>query len=332
MRAPSSTLRRESEQTERDVRRSDEHGSAEVRRSHRHSRLVAVQPQHGHERLPRCENADAEAYQRPQSHEGRPRSTGWRRFERSSHSRGAWTFRYVGVSFCAACGGGLPATARFCPSCGEAVGDTLRASEGRSATPEGHRIASALPPLSDRAPRVRYSALDELAPFPPFASRVAAWLIDLAVVGVLIGFGAGLGSWLLNSANDESGNPLPNYTAHTVTGAIVIVVFIVCALLYMPLGDSSPEGQTIGKRLVGLRVVRARDGQQLTFVHALGRFLARIADVYSIGLLWAAIDPYGRTFHDHLASTVVIDVHRSLASGTVPRDGVEHPVPSPVSG
>ena len=105
------------------------------------------------------------------------------------------------MSFCAACGEGLPATARFCPSCGEAVGEFGGAPEGAPASVGSHRIASALPPLSSRAaPRVRYSVLDELAPFPPFASRVAAWLIDLAVVGVVIGFGVGLGSWLLHSA------------------------------------------------------------------------------------------------------------------------------------
>ena len=104
---------------------------------------------------------------------------------------------------------------------------------------------------------------------------------------------------------------------------IVIVVITACALLYMPLGDSSADGQTLGKRLVGLRVVRARDGQPLTFVHALGRFLARIADVYSIGLLWAIVDPYGRTFHDHLASTVVVDANRSLSSGARPRASVD---------
>jgi len=147
---------------------------------------------------------------------------------------------------------------------------------------------------------------------------------------VLIGLGVSLGSWLLTSANDQFGNPLPNHAARTVTGAIVLVVFIVCALLYMPLGDCSAEGQTLGKQLVGLRVVRARDGQPLTFAHALGRFLARIADVYSVGLLWAAVDPYGRTFHDHLASTVVIDVNRSFSSEAAPRASAEQKTPSPV--
>jgi uncharacterized RDD family membrane protein YckC len=151
--------------------------------------------------------------------------------------------------------------------------------------------------------------LDELAPFPTFGSRVAAWLIDLAVIGVLA-IGVGIGSGLIASAKDSYGDYRATAPGRITAGVILMVVFLAAAILYLPLCDGSRRGQTLGKRLVGLRVVRARDGQPLGYAHGLGRFLARVADAYSIGLLWAAADRYGRAFHDHLAATVVVDANR----------------------
>lgn len=146
--------------------------------------------------------------------------------------------------------------------------------------------------------------LNDLAPFPAFSSRVAAWLIDVAVIAGFIFVAVGFGS-TLTAGGDAVASP-----ASYVAGFVIASLFTAAAFLYLPVCDGSRHGQTLGKRLVGIRVVNARDGQPLGYAHGFGRFFARVADVYSIGLLWAAADRYGRAFHDHLAATVVVDARR----------------------
>lgn len=69
------------------------------------------------------------------------------------------------------------------------------------------------------------------------------------------------------------------------------------------------EGRTPGKRLMGLRVVRVRDGGMPGFGLMLlreipGRALSGL--VLGIGYLWALFDKNGQAWHDRLASTVVV--------------------------
>ena len=144
--------------------------------------------------------------------------------------------------------------------------------------------------------------LEEFAPLPTFGSRAGAWLLDLAIIGVLAGISAV--GW---SLRHYSQGGLPPAHGKAVLGVILGVTGLAGAILYLPICEGSARGQTLGKHFLGLRVVRVQDGGPLTLAHGFGRFLARVADVYSVGLLWAAVDTYGRAFHDHLAGTVVID-------------------------
>ena len=65
-------------------------------------------------------------------------------------------------------------------------------------------------------------------------------------------------------------------------------------------------GQTIGKMIFGLRVVRA-DGQPLSFPRALGRafgyFLSAIP--FFLGFIWAGLSSGKRSWHDALTGTMV---------------------------
>jgi uncharacterized RDD family membrane protein YckC len=66
-------------------------------------------------------------------------------------------------------------------------------------------------------------------------------------------------------------------------------------------------GQTIGKMITGIRVVRS-DGRSVSFLRALIRFFAYIPSgvLLFAGFLWILWDPERQSWHDMLADTVVI--------------------------
>ncbi len=67
-------------------------------------------------------------------------------------------------------------------------------------------------------------------------------------------------------------------------------------------------GQTIGKKIVGIRVIREADGQYTGFGMAFVRALAHFVDGIAcyIGFLWPLWDDKKQTFADKMCSTVVV--------------------------
>jgi uncharacterized RDD family membrane protein YckC len=65
-------------------------------------------------------------------------------------------------------------------------------------------------------------------------------------------------------------------------------------------------GQTIGKMIFGLRVVRT-DGQPLSFSRALARALGYVLSAipFFLGFLWVALSSGKRAWHDSLTDTMV---------------------------
>ncbi len=68
-------------------------------------------------------------------------------------------------------------------------------------------------------------------------------------------------------------------------------------------------GQTLGKRVLGLRVV-ANDGAPLGWMPAIVRNLLRTVDIlpfgYAVGLISSLCDPYGRRLGDLVAGSLVV--------------------------
>lgn len=66
-------------------------------------------------------------------------------------------------------------------------------------------------------------------------------------------------------------------------------------------------GASFGQRALDLKVVDY-NGQQLGFMHSLGRSFASLASImtYGVGYFWALHGPSYRTFHDILSRTMVI--------------------------
>ena len=113
----------------------------------------------------------------------------------------------------------------------------------------------------------------------------------------------------------------------TLLGAIVIAVAILALAGYPVLMETLTRGQTLGKMIFGLRVVRD-DGGPVTFRQALVRALVALAvewpGVLLAPLTWLATigimiaSPQSKRLGDHAAGTIVIHERTPTAWGWVP--------------
>lgn len=120
-----------------------------------------------------------------------------------------------------------------------------------------------------------------------------------------------LGSGEISSIMDPTGETL----AELPKWAIAILVFVIFVVFsaYFILFEWLWNGQTPGKRLLKLRVIR-EDGRPLTIWEAITRNLVRICDaipgfiipVYSLGLIAIFLSPRDQRLGDIFAGTVVI--------------------------
>lgn len=85
------------------------------------------------------------------------------------------------------------------------------------------------------------------------------------------------------------------------------VISFVLFILYFTL-FTADGGQTLGKRLLGIRVV-LRDGgsisQRTAFLRTIGYLLSGFFGTF-LGFLWALWDRSNQTWHDKIAGTVVV--------------------------
>ncbi|MBL8693651.1 MAG: RDD family protein [Planctomycetes bacterium] len=131
-------------------------------------------------------------------------------------------------------------------------------------------------------------------------SRCAALAIDSTLIGVAV-FGLEIAVVALASALFKS--PLIVIAIGVVVGAAVMVV-------YFPL-FSRLTGASIGKRLLGLRVVDAHGRNASTGAHVV-RSLALLIDAFipvpalSVGMVMLALSRDGRRLGDILAGTYVV--------------------------
>lgn len=117
--------------------------------------------------------------------------------------------------------------------------------------------------------------------------RLWAFLIDMAVFAVIF--------WALAQLMNE----------FTVSLVLLVIIWLYYALL-----ESSPWQASLGKRVMGLKVVDKR-GRRLTFWKATKRMLSRIVTNFTFyfGFFTAAFDKHHETLHDRLSKSVVISKH-----------------------
>ena len=169
-------------------------------------------------------------------------------------------------------------------------------------------------PLSDRSGPDR---LGELAGWP---SRVAAYLIDFAPAILAAGvFGYGYARFLLAVASrDAGGLPTPVPGLGWMAGGGTAQLLLVGWQAYNRWYLGGRTGQSLGKRVLGLRLVAEATGAPIGAGFALLRDVVHILDgVAYVGFLWPLWDERHQTFADKIMRTVV---HRT---------GHDRPTPSP---
>ena len=119
-------------------------------------------------------------------------------------------------------------------------------------------------------------------------------------------------AWIMAWIASGSSTALFEDSPKWVTAIMILVVFVLFAS-YFAVFEWLWNGQTPGKRLMKLRVVR-EDGRPLTLWEAIVRNLLRIADaapgfvipVYSVGLITIFLNARDQRLGDIFAGTVVI--------------------------
>lgn len=129
-------------------------------------------------------------------------------------------------------------------------------------------------------------------------TRALAFTIDLVIGLVSFTAVSAWGAWMWERLIDRDPPDLNGVWATVaLLGWIGAYLFLATVI----------AGRTVGKALVGLRVVR-RDGSAVSPGSALVRVVALPASTsfFALGLLWSLADRRRRTFHDVLARTVVV--------------------------
>ena len=133
-----------------------------------------------------------------------------------------------------------------------------------------------------------------------FWIRLAAYLIDYAILfffGLLIGgLLAFLWGWDIEAIESAELQAEPLYDL--VALAMAAAYFTICLGRW---------GRTLGKLLLGLKVVRA-DGLPLGYARSLARYACYFMSslVFGLGFIWIAFHPQKRGWHDLICDTRVV--------------------------
>jgi uncharacterized RDD family membrane protein YckC len=85
---------------------------------------------------------------------------------------------------------------------------------------------------------------------------------------------------------------------------------MIAGAVYYTFCEGSRSGRTLGKRMLGIRVVDLDTGASIGFARAALRYLARFPSNLLLGLghLWMLWHPEKMTWHDLLTDSVVVPV------------------------
>ena len=126
-----------------------------------------------------------------------------------------------------------------------------------------------------------------------FLTRLIAYIIDTIIVGIIVGIFTGIG--MVIDPNQQGA-----YFVLVAIGAVIAILYY--AILW------SSSGQTLGKKLVGVKVV-TDDGTPPGFFRALLRLLIGYwisALIIFLGFLWVIWDANKQGWHDKIFGTYVV--------------------------
>lgn len=136
-----------------------------------------------------------------------------------------------------------------------------------------------------------------------FWTRALALLIDEILIGAILTVVLMVSSLVLGLGAGGIVKTLPEQPG---TLAALAVLFVLSSLAYLTL-FAAIGGQTLGKMILGLRVV-TRTGHSLGTARALLRLAGMLLAAFPglAGFLWAAFDRERRGWHDYLSETLVV--------------------------
>ncbi|MEV7179089.1 RDD family protein [Kitasatospora sp. NPDC093679] len=147
-----------------------------------------------------------------------------------------------------------------------------------------------------------------------WGSRVAAYIVDYLIVGVPAGIFYGIGAAVGISKAECTTDPTTytySCTGGGVSGAGMAIMAIgwllaIAGGLWL-IHREGTTGQTPGKKMVNIRVLREADGQPLGFGMAFVRKICHAVDgICCLGYLWPLWDAKKQTFADKIMSSVVV--------------------------
>ena len=157
--------------------------------------------------------------------------------------------------------------------------------------------------MSEQDPPVPQSAPSQIPPVPPadpawaaqgpsgprasFGRRFVAYLIDVILIGIV-------------------GGVLVAIFDTTVGYGLDLLV----GIAYFGYLEGGPKGQTLGKMALGIRVIDFNTGGPIGYGRGVVRYLGRIISgiVCLLGYLWMLWDKEKQTWHDKIATSVVVPV------------------------
>jgi uncharacterized RDD family membrane protein YckC len=135
-------------------------------------------------------------------------------------------------------------------------------------------------------PEPAYSSSGPSGPRAGFWQRAGALIIDVLVLAIP--------TVILYLIDPNLGN----------FGGLVI------GAIYFTVMDGGPKGQTIGKRVLGIRVYDLRQGGPIGYGRGFIRWLVMdlLSWIFLLGYLWMLWDKEKQCWHDKAAGSVVVPV------------------------
>jgi uncharacterized RDD family membrane protein YckC len=143
-----------------------------------------------------------------------------------------------------------------------------------------------------------------LGEYAGFVTRLVAYVIDgLILTGIMSLVGMVI-TWALNTLGLTDWFATAG-TAQLVAASLIIVAVASISIFYN-IGFWMLAGQTPGKRIMGVRIVRT-DGGRLRWGNAVRRQVGYwISNLLWLGYLWILLDNRRQGWHDKLAGTIVV--------------------------
>lgn len=152
-----------------------------------------------------------------------------------------------------------------------------------------------------------------------FGGRLLAWILDRVIMTVLLlVISAPVILWMVANFETEIGlcangidtceQPTDDTTARLIIGiGIIALAAVLVSLLYQITGLAR-RGQTIGRRIMKIRVIKELTGQPPGWGGAFIRVLVGgiSGQIFYLGHLWRLWDDKKQTWHDKAAGTIVV--------------------------